>query len=98
MPSVFQKLNYKEQAEILIVNAPIIFQAELAALKPVNILCDVKSTKAIVFSPVYVTRQAEVDVLAKVVAENAKPTHICFASLRACGENYFGRKSARLAV
>jgi hypothetical protein len=61
------------------VNAPIIFEAEIATLKPVSILRDVKSTKANVFLLAFVTRQSEGDSHAKAIA---KKTGVCLSKER----------------
>jgi hypothetical protein len=72
MPSVFEKLNLKDQREILVVNAPSSFEAELAVLKNVAVLRDPKKTKTILFALAFATRQSEVDALSKVLADKAE--------------------------
>jgi hypothetical protein len=47
MASIFEKLNLKGQSEILIVNAPASFEAELAQLKGITILRDPRDAKTI---------------------------------------------------
>ena len=71
MSDVFKKLNLKDQAEIVVLNAPESFEAELAALNGVAIRRDVKEVKQIAFSLAFVTKQNEVDALAKAVARKA---------------------------
>ena len=46
MASIFEKLNLKGQREILVVNAPASFEAELAYLKNITILRDPNDAKA----------------------------------------------------
>jgi hypothetical protein len=72
MPSVFEKLNLKDQLEILVVHAPSSFEAELAALRNVDVLRDPKKTKTIHFALAFATKQAEVDALSKVLVDKAQ--------------------------
>jgi hypothetical protein len=72
MASIFEKLNLKQQSEILIVNAPSSFESELAALKGVAVLRDAKKAKTVHFALAFATRQAEVDALSKVLAAKAE--------------------------
>lgn len=69
MPSVFAKLNLKDQKQIVVLNAPETFERELAALKGVDVVRDVKKAKAVAFSLAFVTEQKQVDTLAPVVAK-----------------------------
>lgn len=72
MTPLFQKLNLKDQTEILVLNAPQSFAPELAALTGVNIVRDLKAAKAIHFALAFVTQQAEVDSLADAIAQRAQ--------------------------
>ena len=72
MSSVFEKLNLKQQQEILVVNAPSSFEPELLALKRVAVHRDPKKLKTIHFALVFATKQAEVDSLSKVLASKAE--------------------------
>ena len=72
MPAIFDKLNLKNQTEILVLDAPVSFEAELAALKNVTIRRKAQDIKEIAFSLAFVTRQQQVDAIAKVVAKKAK--------------------------
>lgn len=72
MLSVFEKLNLKQQREILVVNAPASFEPELAALQGVTVLRDPAVAKAVHFALVFATRQAEVDALSRVLAHKAE--------------------------
>jgi hypothetical protein len=67
MPSVFAKLNLKDQREILVVNAPASFEPELAALPAVTVLRDPKKPKAIHFALAFASKQAEVDKLSALL-------------------------------
>lgn len=68
MSSVFQKLNWKAQPEIVIFNAPESFEPELARLKGVKILRDPNKPKAVEFALAFATRQAQLDRLSKTLA------------------------------
>ena len=72
MSSIFGKLNLKDQKQILIVDAPPSFEGELAALKDVEIVRDVKKAKAVAFSLVFVTTQEQVDRIAPAIAKKAE--------------------------
>jgi hypothetical protein len=70
MPT-FAKLNLKDQAEIVVLNAPASFEPELKSLKGVTVRRDAKGGD-IDFSLVFVTTQKEVDTLGPQVAKKAK--------------------------
>ena len=69
--SVFAKLNLKDQAEIVVLNAPASFEPELKSLKGVTVRRDAKGAE-IDFSLAFVMTQKEVDTLAPQVAKKAK--------------------------
>ncbi len=71
MTSVFEKLNLKDQREILVVNAPVSFEAELASLTGVLIQRDPAQVSAINFSLVFATRQSEVDEMIRLLLAKA---------------------------
>ena len=64
MSEIFKKLNLKDLTEILVLNAPQSFEAELAALESVRVLRQLEDAQAIDFALAFVTRQAQVDELA----------------------------------
>ena len=72
MPPVFEKLNLKDQRDILVVNAPSSFETELSKLKGVSIHRSPKDMTEVPFSLSFVTKQQEVDTLARVVGAKAK--------------------------
>jgi hypothetical protein len=72
LPTVFEKLNLKLQREIVVINAPASFEPELAALKDVVVLRDVKKAKAVHFAIAFATKQADVDALSKALAAKAE--------------------------
>jgi len=72
MPSgVFAKLNLKEQKEIVVLNAPESFEAELGQLCGVSVRRNLSSRRPVSFALAFVTRQPEVDSLTKSLAKLA---------------------------
>ena len=59
MPTVFGKLNLKDQNEIVVVNAPASFEPELASLDGVTVRRNASEVKAIDFSLAFVTKQPQ---------------------------------------
>lgn len=72
MAEVWGKLNLKDQTAILVVNAPPSFESQLKALDGVTVKRRPADVKSFDFSLAFVTRQKEVDDLARVVAKKAK--------------------------
>lgn len=72
MHSLFQKLNLKEQTEILVVNAPASFEPVLADLESVTVKRDPESVKAIDFCLVFVEKKAELDRVSALIAPKAR--------------------------
>lgn len=72
MPSTFEKLNLKDQKQIVVLNAPESFERELKSLRGVEVVRDVETPSEIAFSLAFVTKQKEVDALAKAIAKKAK--------------------------
>jgi len=72
MPSVFAKLNLKDQKEILVLNAPDSFEPELETLENVAIVRDLKKVKIAAFSLEFVTAQQEVNALAPAITRKAQ--------------------------
>ena len=72
MATVFEKLNWKDQQDIVILNAPESFQPELAQLSLTTIHRDLSGPKDTPFLLAFVTRKAEVDKLAPQIAKCAK--------------------------
>ena len=72
MTDVFEKLNLKGHREIVVLQAPQSFEAELARLHGVNIHRSLDALPEIRFSLAFVTRQSEVDSVAPLVAARAK--------------------------
>jgi hypothetical protein len=72
MSKIFAKLNLSSQQQILVLNSPVSFEPELAFLKDVKILTDLKQAKDISFALIFAQRQTEVDRYSKLVAAKAK--------------------------
>lgn len=72
MATLFEKLNLGDRQEILVLNAPASFDAELARLPVLTIHRQIESAAEIRFSIAFVTRKREVDALAPLVAARAK--------------------------
>ena len=70
--TVFEKLNLKDQSRIVVLNSPESFEPELASLRDVTVRRDLKGGEDITFSLAFVTKQKEVDTLAKAVAKRVK--------------------------
>lgn len=72
MSLLSQRLNLKNQTEILVLNAPESFEPELAALDGVAVVQDIYDVDEITFSLAFVTTQEEVDKIAKAIATKVK--------------------------
>ena len=72
MTDVFKKLNLKDQAEILVLNAPVSFEPELAGLAGVAVRRRGADVKESAFVLAFATRQKEIDGLARLVAGKVK--------------------------
>jgi len=67
--SVFRKLQLKDQKQVVVVNAPQTFEAEIAALQGVTVQRDVKTVKETAFALAFVTQKQELDSLAKALGK-----------------------------
>jgi hypothetical protein len=72
IPGVFGKMNLKQQTEIVVLNAPASFEAELGKLRGVQVLRALSGVSKLDFALAFVTRQAEVDALTKAIARRAE--------------------------
>jgi hypothetical protein len=72
MPTVFDKLNLKDQKTIVVLNAPESFEPQLAGLRTVAMVRSLEDSGEIEFSLAFVTKQKEIDTLAKAIAKRAK--------------------------
>lgn len=71
MPTVFDKLNLKDQREILVINAPASFEPALAALTHVRVWRKAQYLEVIHFALAFATAQTEVDRLARSLVKKA---------------------------
>ena len=71
MSPTFAKLNLKAHSDIVVVNAPASFEPEIASLKDVTVRRALSQTKQVNFSLAFVTKQKEVDNLARVIGRKA---------------------------
>ncbi len=71
MATIFEKLNLKDQKQIVVLNPPGSFEGELAALTGVEIIRDLKKAKAVTFSLAFVTTPEQVNALAPAIAGKA---------------------------
>lgn len=89
MSPLFKKLNLKNQSEILVLNAPESFQAELHSLQDVNVHRDAKKLKDVSFCIAFVTKLAEVERAAKQIARIAGGDPIVWIAYpKASSKNY----------
>ena len=89
MSDIFQKLNLKEQKEILVLNVPESFKPELASINDVVIRQSIERVSRIVFSLAFVTRQAEIDDLARTISQKSEGDVIVwFAYPKASSNKY----------
>lgn len=72
MPTIFQKLNLKDQKQILVLNAPKSFEPELEALTGVDIKRHLDDVTEIDFALVFVTRKVEIDELSPQLVSKAR--------------------------
>src|SRR5580658_4919272 len=72
MATVFAKLNLKDDEQIVVLNSPGSFESELAALKGVEIVRDLRKAKEVTFSLSFVTTQEQVNALAPAIAGKAE--------------------------
>ena len=69
--TVFEKLNLKEQSEILVLNAPKSFEPEMNRLRNVSVARQARELKELSFSLAFVTKLKEVERVAKLVASKS---------------------------
>jgi hypothetical protein len=87
--TTFEKLNLKEQKQILVLNSPASFEPELKALRGVTIQRDLKDAAQIEFSLAFVTKRKEVDTLGKAIARKAQGDAVVwFAYPKGSSKNY----------
>jgi hypothetical protein len=72
MTPLFQKLNLKDQQELLIVNAPESFEPELAALEGVTVVREPAQLEAIHFLLAFVQRLDQIEAMVPYLKEKAR--------------------------
>jgi hypothetical protein len=72
MPTVFGKLNVKDQKQVVVLNAPASFEPELASLRGISIVRNLRSVGEVEFCLAFVTKQKELETLVKAIAKKAK--------------------------
>jgi hypothetical protein len=72
MSNVLAKLNLKDQKQIVVLDSPSSFESELAGLKGVEIIRDLKKAKQLSFSLAFVTTQEQVNALGPAIARKAE--------------------------
>ena len=71
MTPLFEKLNLKNQSEILVLNAPESFEVELEELRDVTVFRETEALDEISFSLAFVTRKSQIDEIASAIAAKA---------------------------
>jgi hypothetical protein len=69
---LFKKLNLKAQREIVVFGAPAAFEPELARLDGVKIVRNPRKPAGVQFALVFVTQQAELDRLSRILADGSE--------------------------
>ena len=72
MPTTFEKLNLKDQREILVLDAPENFEPQLSTLRDVTIHRTLRAGVEAHFVLAFVTRKKDVDALSPRLAKLAK--------------------------
>lgn len=69
MNAIFKKLNYKDQPQIYVINAPASFKSEMEEMKTATqVKTSLGSAKSVTFFLAFVTKQKEVETLTRQVA------------------------------
>jgi hypothetical protein len=89
MATLYEKLQLKDQQEILVLNAPASFESELSHLPVLHIHRNLEALPVIRFSLAFVTKQAEVDTLtAKIVPRAQGDAALWFAYPKGSSKNF----------
>src|SRR4029077_2907889 len=87
--TTFEKLNLKEQKQILVLNSPASFEPELKTLRGIAIHRDLKTAGQLEFSLAFVIKQKDVDTLGKAIAKKAQGDAVVwFAYPKGSSKNY----------
>jgi hypothetical protein len=71
MPRIFEKLNVKDQREILILNSPDSFEKEVAALGDIKVQRRLEEINSLHFALAFVTQRVELNRLSKALSSRA---------------------------
>jgi hypothetical protein len=86
---LFKKLNLGEHAEIVVLNAPESFEAELEPLKGVKISRNPKAPKAVKFGLAFAVTQAQLDRYSALLARASEgDTVLWFAYPKGTSKRY----------
>ena len=89
MATVFEKLNLKDQPEILVLNAPESFIPELAALREVTVHRSLRASGEIQFCLAFVTHKKEVDdLVGRIVKQTKGDAILWFAYPKGTSKKY----------
>jgi hypothetical protein len=72
MPTIFDKLNLKDQKEIVVLSAPDTFEKEIERLRDVRVLRRVEESRSIAFALSFVTQRAELKRLSRTLPAKAQ--------------------------
>lgn len=72
MPSLFDKMNLRDQSEIVVLNAPTSFEPELAGLTGVRIVRQAGQARKVAFGIAFAVTQLELDKASAVFAKKAE--------------------------
>ncbi len=90
MTPLFKKLNFKNQAAILVVNSPESFEGELTAMTEfTTVYKDESDVSAIEFVIVFVTRQTEIDdSIRKIYPKLEADAILCYCYPKGSSKKY----------
>jgi len=72
MGPVFEKLNLKDQPEVVVLNAPLSFEPELSWLADRRVVRDLEQVEAVAFALAFAYRKVELDQLAAALLAKAE--------------------------
>lgn len=72
MGPVFEKLNLKDQAEVVVLQAPLSFEPELAWLSDRRVVRDVREVGEVRFALAFAYMKAELDALSAALVSKAE--------------------------
>ncbi|MBL8095857.1 MAG: hypothetical protein JNL73_16900 [Anaerolineales bacterium] len=102
MSAVFKKLNLKDQAEIVVLDAPSSFESELKTLTGVTIRRKLSEVKSTGFVLAFGTRQKQVEAFARAIAtKTAGDAVVWFAYPKGSSKRYvceFNRDSGWASI